>query len=313
MRQGDFESLARRERELFERFVLAERARIRTWQRTGDAVAKLLAAFHERRSLTASADHQQVMRMLLELHAGNALATRALVLGCWRGWYRFLEAEGHLLAVKPAELKVKGPIRSFPTRVLSVTEVARWLALCDPRCPWGLLDKTMLETVYGCGLRAGELWALELDSLDLGAATLTVRTSKNGDGRALPLPDQTRTALTSYLAQRKPSPGNERWLWVGPDGARVPQHYLKYRIRTVYRPALEFGSKLSQRALRHSFATHLLQSGAGVRHIGALLGHRDPRSTGIYTKVRPEEVKQALIRAREKLGLCSSSCSSNGV
>lgn len=309
---GDFESRAQLEKKLFERFVLTERARIRTWRRTRDTVAELLAALHEQRVITAAAEAHEVMRTLIVLYGDNAVSTRALVLGCWRAWFRFLEAESYLLGLRPDELKVKGPIRSIPTGVLSLAEVEEWLSLCDLACPWGLLDRAMLETLYGCGLRAGELYALELDALDLGAATLTVRTSKNGDGRTLPLPEKTLGFLMVYLAQREPAAGSECWLWVEPEGMRVPSHYLKYRIRKVYRPELECGFKLSLRALRHSFATHLLQGGAGVRQIGELLGHRDISNTAIYTKVRPEEVKQALLEARKKLGLCSSKLSPHG-
>jgi integrase/recombinase XerD len=141
---------------------------------------------------------------------------------------------------------------------------------------------------------------LELHDLDFGSLSVTVRRSKNDDGRTVPLAPYTASILEAYL-KRRPSGGHR--LWVNEQGEPITTNRMKSRIRRIYRPQVSFKKEISLKALRHSFATHLLQNGADIRAIQVLMGHRDIRSTEVYTRVLPTDLRAVVEEARMKMGL----------
>lgn len=292
----------KREWELARRFILRERSRILTWLRSRDILCAFLDEFHRREQLALRARASEILEVILSLNRQNANPTKLLFVGIIRTWYHYLYELGELLHPIHSRLVIKKKPRPLPAPYLSYEEVEEWFSLCPPDFE-GRLDLALLELVYSCGLRAGEAYALTLHDLDLGSQAVTIRRSKNDDGRTLPLTDQAAAALHDYLKSR---PSGGRYLWLNEQKWRITPNRLKSRIRRIYQPKLTFPTKVSLRILRHSFATHLLQNGADIRAIQVLLGHRDIRNTAIYTRIYPEELRVELTRARSALSLSTA-------
>ena len=288
-----------RELELGRRFMLRERSRIRTWARSRAVLFAFLDEFHRRKQFALRARASEILEVVLSLNRENANPTKLIFVGVVRAWYHYLYERGELLHPIHSRLIIKKKPRPLPAPYLSYEEIEEWFSLC-PNDFEGQLDLALLELVYSCGLRAGEVYALTVHDVDLGSQAVTVRRSKNEDGRTLPLTDQAASALESYLKHR---PSGGRYLWLNERRWRITPNRLKSRIRRLYQPKLSFRTKVSLRILRHSFATHLLQGGADIRAIQVLLGHRDIRNTAIYTRVYPEELRAELMSARKRLGV----------
>ena len=289
----------KREWEFARRFILRERSRIRTWARSQDYLLTFLNECHRRQRLALRSKASEILESIHSINQNHSARTRLLYTGVVRTWYRYLYDLGELLHPLHLRLSVKAKPRPLPVPFLTYEEIEEWFSLCAHEDFNGVLDLALLEVVYGCGLRAGEAYALTLHDLDLGGQTVTVRRSKNDDGRTLPLNDQAASALQAYLRRR---PSYDYHLWLDESAGRITPARLKSRIRRVYQPKLSYDKKISLRVLRHSFATHLLQNGADIRAIQVLLGHRDIRNTAIYARVYPEKLREELTKAR--LSLC---------
>lgn len=192
------------------------------------------------------------------------------------------------------------PARRVPT----VDEVSRLLLVPNVGKLLGLRDKTLLEILYGTGIRARECYALNLDSVDLKLSRL-VFSGKGGKVRSVPMGLCLRQCLQRYLEIRDNfgPPPEERALLLNSHGRRLALGHLGGIVRATAKTAgLE---TLSPHALRHAFATHLLEAGADLAYIQALLGHRAMTSTAIYTRVRPLELlrehRRTHPRARRKV------------
>jgi integrase/recombinase XerC len=153
----------------------------------------------------------------------------------------------------------------------------------DLSSPIGLRDRAILETLYATGL-----WVSELASLtvrDAGGDAVTVR-GKGGKVRTVPLGKPAQRALDSYLSGARPElvgSTDERALWVGARGGPMSTRSLR---RSVSRHLATF-----PHAVRHSFATHLLEGGADLRTVQDLLGHTDLATTQIYTAVTRKHLR----------------------
>ena len=290
----------KRELELARKFILRERSRIRTWARSQDYLLIFLAECHRQKRIALRSKASEILDVIHHINRKNSVTTKLLHAGIVRTWYRYVYELGELLHPLHLRLSVKAKPRPLPVPFLTYEEIEEWFSLCTYEDFNGALDLALLEVVYGCGLRAGEVYALTLHDLDLGSQSITVRRSKNDDGRVLPLNDQATSALQAYLKRR---PSYDYHLWLDATAGRINPNRLKSRIRRVYQPKLSYKKKVSLRILRHSFATHLLQNGADIRAIQVLLGHRDIRNTAIYARVYPKELRAVIEGARLRLGL----------
>ena len=198
-------------------------------------------------------------------------------------------------------------MKLFP-RSLTVKEIEAWFALCDLHQPTGLADRAVYELAYGCGLRTGEILALDLEDLEIGESQIKVRGGKTG-GRVLPVPGRCLNFVEQYLRDGRPqlpsSQSSQFALFLSNHGSRLSKQMVYRRIQNRYRPCLEFPEKVSMHALRHSFATHMLEGGANIRAVQELLGHQSLDSTQIYTRVEPKKLKEALGKAWPKRRLSS--------
>jgi integrase/recombinase XerD len=228
----------------------------------------------------------------------DGLSPRSLArrLAGLRAFCRYLRQEG-VLATDPL-LDLETPrIRPRLPYVLSVEEVDRLLRQPRPDTPRGLRDAAMLEVLYATGLRVSELVSLPMSALHLVEGWIKVR-GKGGKERLIPLGEQAVVHLRAYLAGPR-----ERLM----RGHRTPQVFVNgrgegmtrqgfWKLLRGYAGQAGITKPLSPHALRHSFATHLLERGADLRSVQQMLGHSDISTTQIYIHVLEARLRAAYQR-----------------
>lgn len=234
--------------------------------------------------------------------AGSPLSdhTRAAFLARVRAFFGFLEARGILLTSPARALLVPG-VRRLPRCVLSAPMAEKLMNEPDPWSILGKRDRAVLELLYGTGLRVNECARLDLLDVDLKEGTLLVRDGKGRKDRLLPVPGRAQRALDVYLAESRPELAwrNETALFVSRYGARTSASSLRTQVRRHARGA-RLKARVSPHALRHAYATHLLQGGADVRHVQELLGHKRIETTARYTRVEISDLKAMLLRSHPR-------------
>ncbi len=233
---------------------------------------------------------------LTERGAAPSTVTRALA--ALRSLFRTLQRDGRVDG-NPAEL-TPGPRkpRRLP-RVIKPVEADRLLdSIPADSDPLALRDRVMLELAYGCGLRAAELVRVDVDQVDLDDRQVRV-TGKGEKTRTVPLGDPAADAIRRYLWRGRPAlataddAGTEdAALLLSRRGRRLSTSDVRRRMDRWVRAA-NLPGDLHPHALRHSFATHLLDGGADLRAIQELLGHARLSTTQVYTHVESSRLKAA--------------------
>ena len=213
-------------------------------------------------------------------------------LSCLRGFYRYLLRD-ELIASDPT-LNLTNPKagRALP-KSLSETDVDLLLAAPDTEDPLGLRDRTMLELLYGSGLRISELVGLEYEQVSLRSGLMRV-IGKGDKERLVPLGDESAAWLARYLKQSRPlllAQANPATLFLSRRGVQMTRQTFWHRIRHWAQVA-GIDKPLSPHVLRHAFATHLLNHGADLRAVQMLLGHANLSTTQIYTQVATHRLQQ---------------------
>jgi len=233
---------------------------------------------------------------------GGSRSTVARKLAAIRAFYRVLVERGELEA-SPADL-VSSPKRDshLPT-VLSRTEVAELLDRMPVATPLDLRDRAMFELAYSSGLRAEELVNLELTSLDRDGEELRVE-GKGAKTRIVPAGEHAWEALDAYLERGRPQlvatdSRLESALFLSRTGRRLSTTDVRRRLRLALRHA-GVQAAATPHALRHSFATHLLDGGADLRTIQELLGHGSLSTTQTYTRVESKRLRRAYAQAHPR-------------
>ncbi len=226
---------------------------------------------------------------------GASRSTVARKIAAIRAFYRTFVDRGELEA-SPADL-VSTPKRDqhLPT-VLSRGEVSQLLDGLPVGTPLELRDRGMFELAYSAGLRAEELVRLDLDSLDREAEELRVE-GKGSKTRVVPAGEQAWLALRDYIERGRPLLAAERdraesALFLSKSGRRLATADVRRRLQVALRQ-VGLASSASPHALRHSFATHLLDGGADLRTIQELLGHASISTTQTYTRVESRRLRKA--------------------
>jgi len=218
-----------------------------------------------------------------------------------RGFYRWLVRENQALANPAVGIRAPKSPRTLP-HTLDADQLGALLEPVDDD-PLGIRDTAMVELFYSSGLRLAELVSLDLGDLDLSEGELGV-IGKGSKGRRVPVGRKARAAIERWLAVR-PTLANrdERALFVSLRGGRIHPRTVEKRLE---RWALERGAgqHLHPHLLRHSFATHLLESSGDLRAVQELLGHANIGTTQIYTHLDFQHLAQvydqAHPRARKK-------------
>ncbi len=239
------------------------------------------------------AEMHHIRRWAAQLHgAGLAPRSIALTLSAWRGLYRWLGREG-LVAANPVE-GVRAPRAAQPLpKALSVDDAVALVAHRDESASPMLAarDACIAELLYGCGLRVGELVGLDvaasgsaagwIDAQDASAHVL----GKGSKRRSVPVGKPALQALAAWLAQRAEvaRPG-ETALFVSRRGTRLTASQVRSRL-TAQALAAGLPTHVHPHMLRHSFASHVLQSSGDLRAVQELLGHANITTTQVYTKL----------------------------
>ncbi|HEX9639545.1 MAG TPA: site-specific tyrosine recombinase XerD [Acidobacteriota bacterium] len=213
--------------------------------------------------------------------APRTLAKERVVL---RAFYRFLRTEGVRTDDPSDEVAAPRLLPPLP-RVLTIPEIEKLLSCPDLTVPLGLRDAAMLELLYAAGLRVSELLSLLGSDIDREEGLVRCR-GKGSKERLVPVGKVARAALTAYLERGRPLilRRQQPWLFLNAHGRKMTRQGF-WKIIKAY--GLEAGIKrpLTPHVLRHSFATHLLEGGADLRSVQALLGHASIATTQIYTHV----------------------------
>jgi site-specific recombinase XerD len=233
-----------------------------------------------------------------------APSTSARKLAALRALFKSQREHGRI-AQNPAEL-VSAPKRprNLP-RVLKAREAATLLDAIPARGPLQLRDRAMFELAYACGLRAEELVSLGLEDVDHDAEQLRVE-GKGRKTRFVPAGEVALKAVGEYVQRGRPllaaPAGRERALFLSKTGRRLSTSDVRRRLRGWARHSgvESTAGAIGPHALRHSFATHLLDGGADLRTIQELLGHASVSSTQIYTRVESARLKSAYARSHPR-------------
>ncbi|MGQ0655805.1 MAG: tyrosine recombinase XerC [Betaproteobacteria bacterium] len=223
-----------------------------------------------------------VRRYIAMLHArGLAPRTLALVLSAWRGWFRWLVRHRGWQSNPVVGIRAPKAARPLP-KALSVEAMQKLLAE-EPASAREMQDAAMFELLYSSGLRLGELVSLDVDGgLDLRQGEVTI-TGKGAKTRTVPVGMKAREALARWLDVRASAaaPG-ERALFIGVRGRRISPGTVGTRLKALARRA-GLAERVHPHMLRHSFASHVLQSSQDLRAVQEMLGHASISTTQVYT------------------------------
>lgn len=260
----------------------------------------------EERSIT---DPAQVSRPMLERYRRHlyhlrqkngkplSLISQRHYLTAVKMFYQWMTRENHVLHNPASELILPRPHKRLPKAILTNNEVERVLqqaVLSDHP----LRDRAMLETLYASGIRRAELTHLKLDDIDLDQHTLMVREGKGKKDRLLPISDRAAHWIERYLTEARPTliiEPDEGFLFLHHKGHALSPHQLSDRVRHFLERA---GIKKpgACHLFRHTMATLMLENGADIRFIQAMLGHADISTTQIYTQVSIKKLKDVYER-----------------
>lgn len=277
----------------------ARRYSARTVEAYGEDLAHL-TGLADTTPLERLAPHD-IRRFLATLHGrGFAAGSLARILSGWRAFYRHLARLG-LIAANPCTgiRPPKGPKRLPHT--LSPDEMAQLLEAGSAE-PLSIQDRAIFELVYSSGLRLSELVGLNLTSVDRQNGEVRVM-GKGSKERIVPVGVKALTALEAWLAVRDRIARDEIAMFVGARGARISPRVVQARLKTL---ALNQGitRNVHPHALRHSFASHVLQSSGDLRAVQEMLGHASLSTTQVYTHLDFQHLAkvydQAHPRAKKK-------------
>jgi integrase/recombinase XerD len=219
-----------------------------------------------------------------------AVRSQARHLVAIRQLFKFLVKERVLKEDPVADIELPKPARSLPG-FLDVDEVTRLLGVPDVKTARGLRDRAMLEVLYATGLRVSELVSLPFDGVDLERCFVLVR-GKGNKERVVPFGQVAAAALKDYLDSARASFGrNDTSLFLRAGGEPMTRQGF-WKLLKGYARDAGITKPISPHKLRHSFATHLVENGADLRAVQAMLGHADLSTTEIYTHVNRERLRR---------------------
>lgn len=201
-------------------------------------------------------------------------------------WFKWLARAHHILANPASDLELPHQPKRLPGRILSRTEVEAMLAQAEPDTPQGLRDRALLELLYATGLRRSETASLGVYDPDVLRGLLWVRHGKGGRQRVVPLGERATVWLEKYLHEARPLlvAGDHQALFVTDFGEPMSADKVAAKVKRYLQFAgIDKGG--STHLLRHACATHMLEGGADIRFIQAMLGHTNLETTEIYTHV----------------------------
>lgn len=210
-----------------------------------------------------------------------------------RAFFRWLARENHILYNPASELELPRIGRRLPRHIMTVAEVEQVLGVPDITTPIGVRDRAILETLYSTGVRRQELIDLSLYGLDMARGVVMVREGKGKKDRVVPIGARALAWIDKYIADVRPAlacgadPGT---LFITTHG----QPFSTARLAEIVRGCINdsgIGKPGSCHMFRHTMATLMLENGADIRFIQAMLGHAELSTTEIYTQVSIKKLK----------------------
>lgn len=238
---------------------------------------------------------------------GRAATSIQRAVSAIKGLHKFLYVDGLARTLPTSEVKAPRKPRRLP-ETISIEKAFELLDQPFPDTPAGFRDKTMLEVLYGCGLRVSELAGLDLDACFLDDGFLRIF-GKGSKERLVPIVGSALSALRGYLAQGRPflhpagSPGSQdpHAVFLNARGGRITRQSV---FNVVERAGVAVGLPgLHPHVLRHAFASHMLAGGADLRVLQEILGHADISTTQIYTHVDREHLREEYYAAHPRAHL----------
>ena len=250
-------------------------------------------------------DHLTIREWMSELH--NAQKTKSSIarkLAALRTFFQFLVREG-TIELNPAKLVSTPRQEKKLPKHLSIEEAIRFIETPDLETDLGKRDRAMLELMYATGIRVAELTTLNLADVDFRNQLIRV-TGKRRKQRIVPFGDPAAEAIRNYLTVRDKflfnapvSKRDDEALFLNYQGTRITTRSVGRMVEKYIRICAGMHN-ISPHALRHSFATHLLDSGADLRDIQELLGHARLSTTQVYTHVSMEKLVAVYDKAHPK-------------
>jgi integrase/recombinase XerD len=260
-----------------------------------------LAQFAEMAGDAWTHDPQPLLDFVRGLQRNGAKgSTQARKSAAVRSFYAFALREGVATRDVPALVDAPKPGSYLPD-VLAADDVERILEAPPGDDPVGIRDRAILELLYACGLRVSELVGLDTDRVDLPNQQVRV-IGKGNKERRVPMGDEARERLHRYrIGPRetwtagKPTPA----VFVGQRGRRLSRVAVWHLVKR-WSEAAGVRERVTPHTFRHSFATHLLEGGADLRVVQALLGHASISTTQLYTHLTGERVREVYARAHPR-------------
>jgi site-specific recombinase XerD len=231
---------------------------------------------------------------------GAKPSTMARKIASVRALFRTLVEHG-IMDANPADLLPAPKQERHLPHTLKPAEVVRLLERIPAATPLEQRDRALFELAYACGLRAEELVDLDLASLDFDGEQIRVE-GKGSKTRFVPVGEPALRALAAYLERGRPTleaGDGDPALFLSKSGRRLSTSDIRRRLRAWARHA-SAQAGVHPHALRHSFATHLLEGGADLRAIQALLGHASISTTQVYTRVESARLRAAYARSHPR-------------
>jgi integrase/recombinase XerD len=276
-------------------------------------LADFLRFLATRRLQPGVAEPDDIVTWLERLRArGLAPASVARRLSAVRGFYRHLLREGEVRRDPTEHLDAPRARRPLP-RALSRESATQLVEAPDTRRPAGVRDRAVLELLYATGMRASECTGLRLEDLNL-AAGYAICTGKGAKQRLVPVGAEALAWVRRYLRDVRPRQTRRRdcgRLFVNPRGGPLSRQSLWLLVRRAA-TAAGLTRRVSPHMLRHSFASHLLEGGADLRSVQAMLGHADISTTQIYTHLPTSALKRMYRQFHPRAGAPAAVGASRG-
>ncbi len=206
------------------------------------------------------------------------------------GWL----TKNHHIPINPtAEMSLPKTPYKITHRLLTQTEIKRFIEAIDLNSATGLRDRSIIETLYSTGLRRAELINLVIDDVEISEGMVLVRQGKGNKDRRVPIGERALYWLDKYLSEWRPycpRCTNSDWLYLSEKGYKMLGNNLGNAIRD-YKQKAQINKPGGCHLFRHAMATHMLENGADIRYIQEMLGHSNLSSTQIYTKVSNQGLK----------------------
>ena len=282
---------------LVERYLEHVRVEKRLAQRTVELYAldliKLQANCRSAGVALTAVQNVHMRRWVAQMHgAGRSGRGIALILSGWRGFYTWLGREGLVTSNPVQDLRAPKAAKPLP-KALSVDEAVQLAAFqgADGEDPaLQARDQCITELLYGCGLRIGELTGLDVVASSQAGGWIDVQAGeahvlgKGSKRRSVPVGGKALEALQAWLAQRSAWAKDDAALFISQRGTRLTPQHIRVRLK---QRSLQAGlaTPVHPHMLRHSFASHVLQSSGDLRAVQELLGHANITTTQVYTRL----------------------------